>query len=85
MRACWAQGNVIRYGKSYAHVAQAGTPLEAAKAAGERNQDVFMGIDVFGRGTFAGGQLNSNVAAAAARQEGVKALIHRTPTSRFCL
>jgi hypothetical protein len=29
-----------------------------------------MGIDVFGRGTYAGGQLNCNVAAAAARREG---------------
>ncbi len=51
-------------------VLQAGTPLEAAAAAGERKQDVYMGIDVFGRGTFGGGQLNCNVAAAAARQQG---------------
>ena len=29
-----------------------------------------MGIDVFGRGTYAGGQLNSYVAAAAALKEG---------------
>ncbi|EIE20293.1 glycoside hydrolase, partial [Coccomyxa subellipsoidea C-169] len=50
---------------------KAGTPLEAAAAAGERKQDVYMGIDVFGRGTFGGGQLNCNVAAAAARQQGL--------------
>ncbi len=30
-----------------------------------------MGIDVYGRGTYAGGQLNSYVAAAAALREGV--------------
>ena len=29
-----------------------------------------MGIDVFGRGTYGGGQLNSYVAAAAALKEG---------------
>ena len=29
-----------------------------------------MGIDVFGRGTYGGGQLNSYVAAAAALEEG---------------
>ena len=31
-----------------------------------------MGIDVFGRGTYAGGQLNSYVAAAAALREGAR-------------
>ena len=29
-----------------------------------------MGIDVFGRGTYGGGQLNTHVAAAAAIREG---------------
>jgi len=50
---------------------QAETPAVAARAAGERKRDVYMGIDVFGRGTYGGGQLNSYVAAAAAVQEGV--------------
>jgi len=51
-------------------LAQAETPSGAAAAAGERRKDVFMGIDCFGRGTYAGGQLNCSVAAAAARREG---------------
>jgi len=51
---------------------QAETPAMAARAAGERKRDVYMGIDVFGRGTYGGGQLNSYVAAAAAVREGVR-------------
>ena len=50
---------------------QAETPAVAARAAGERKREVYMGIDVFGRGTYAGGQLNSYVAAAAAVREGM--------------
>ena len=42
----------------------------AAQEAGERRREVYMGIDVFGRGTYAGGQLNSYVAAAAAIRKG---------------
>jgi hypothetical protein len=50
---------------------QAETPAVAALEAGDRTRDVYMGIDVFGRGTYAGGQLNCYVAAAAALQEGM--------------
>ena len=50
-----------------------------AKEAGDRTRDVYMGIDVFGRGTYAGGQLNSYVAAAAALQEGVHACLFHLP------
>lgn len=49
---------------------QAETPTVAAWEAGERRREVYMGIDVFGRGTYGGGQLNSYVAAAAALKEG---------------
>ena len=42
---------------------------------------MYMGIDVFGRGTYGGGQLNTNVAAAAAIREGVLCLI---PASSSC-
>ncbi len=49
---------------------QAETPAVAAMAAGQRKREVYMGIDVFGRGTYGGGQLNSYVAAAAAVREG---------------
>ena len=31
---------------------------DSASVAGERKFDVYMGIDVFGRGTFGGGQWN---------------------------
>ena len=50
---------------------QAETPAVAAQEAGERRSEVYMGIDVYGRGTYAGGQMNSHVAAAAALREGV--------------
>ena len=49
---------------------QAETPEAAAAEAGERRTDVYMGIDVFGRGTYGGGGLNTHVAAAAAIREG---------------
>lgn len=57
-------------GSSVHALAQAGTPAAAAAAAGGRRRDVFCGIDVFGRGTYAGGQLSCDVAAAAARDGG---------------
>lgn len=60
-----------------AFLMQAWTPLEAAQAAGARATDVFMGIDVFGRGSYAGGQLNCNIAAAAARREGALWATHQ--------
>ena len=49
---------------------KAGTPAEAAAAAGPRALDVFMGIDVFGRNTFGGGGFNCSAAAAAAKLAG---------------
>lgn len=33
-------------------------PKLSAEAAGDRKFDVYMGIDVFGRGSFGGGQWN---------------------------
>ena len=33
-------------------------PRDSAAVAGDRNFDVYMGIDVFGRNTFGGGQWN---------------------------
>ncbi|CAK0782655.1 hypothetical protein CVIRNUC_005853 [Coccomyxa viridis] len=50
---------------------KAETPGAAAAGAGERRTNVYMGIDVFGRGTYGGGQLNTHVAAAAASREGL--------------
>ncbi|KAL6630980.1 hypothetical protein ACP70R_028320 [Stipagrostis hirtigluma subsp. patula] len=37
-------------------------PQDSAAVAGNRKYDVYMGIDVFGRNTFGGGQWNTNVA-----------------------
>lgn len=37
-------------------------PQESAAVAGNRKYDVYMGIDVFGRNTFGGGEWNTNVA-----------------------
>ncbi|KAL0401152.1 UNVERIFIED_CONTAM: Cytosolic endo-beta-N-acetylglucosaminidase 1 [Sesamum latifolium] len=37
-------------------------PKLSADAAGDRKFDVYMGIDVFGRGTYGGGQWTSNIA-----------------------
>ncbi|KAK3139047.1 hypothetical protein QOZ80_5AG0377030 [Eleusine coracana subsp. coracana] len=37
-------------------------PQDSAQVAGNRKYDVYMGIDVFGRNTFGGGQWNTNVA-----------------------
>ncbi|KAL6838252.1 hypothetical protein ACP4OV_031924 [Aristida adscensionis] len=42
------------WGKTY--------PQDSATAAGNRKYDVYMGIDVFGRNTYGGGQWNTNVA-----------------------
>ncbi|KAK9806678.1 hypothetical protein WJX73_007371 [Symbiochloris irregularis] len=54
---------------------KAGTPQQAAAAAGHRAQDVYMGIDVFGRNTFGGGGFNCDAAASVARQGGVSAAL----------
>jgi mannosyl-glycoprotein endo-beta-N-acetylglucosaminidase len=39
----------------------------SAIAAGNRKCDVFLGVDVFGRGTYGGGKFNSHAASAVAR------------------
>ncbi|EFJ50266.1 hypothetical protein VOLCADRAFT_58694, partial [Volvox carteri f. nagariensis] len=48
-----------------------GAPEQAAAAAGGRAADVFMGVDVFGRGSYGGGKDNCSVALSAARSAGV--------------
>ncbi|RAL52324.1 hypothetical protein DM860_016173 [Cuscuta australis] len=50
-------------------------PMESASVAGERNFDVYMGIDVFGRNTFGGGQWNTNVALDVIKKDNVSAAI----------
>jgi hypothetical protein len=49
----------------------------SAAAAGNRKCDVFLGVDIFGRGTFGGGKLNSHTASAVAQVCGVRCLIVR--------
>lgn len=51
------------------------TPQEVRAQAGERCHDVFMGIDVFGRGTYGGGGHTCDVALAAAKKEGLSAAL----------
>ena len=46
-----------------------------AAAIGAKAADVYMGIDVFGRGTYGGGQWNCGPAAALALQAGVSAAL----------
>ncbi|KAK9913782.1 hypothetical protein M0R45_037591 [Rubus argutus] len=50
-------------------------PNLSAAVAGERKFDVYMGIDVFGRGTFGGGQWNTNGALDVLKNDGVSAAI----------
>lgn len=45
-------------------------PQTAAATAGPRRADVYMGVDVFGRGSFGGGKMTSDVALRAAREAG---------------
>lgn len=40
-------------------------PGRSAAVAGDRKYDVYMGIDVFGRGTFGGGQWNVRALTAS--------------------
>lgn len=47
----------------------------SATVAGDRKFDVYMGIDVFGRGTFGGGKWNTNVALDVIRKDDVSAAI----------
>ena len=46
-----------------------------AAAAGERRFDVFMGVDVFGRGTLGGGGMRSDVALKAIRRAALSAAL----------
>ncbi|KAK6929512.1 Glycoside hydrolase, family 85 [Dillenia turbinata] len=50
-------------------------PKLSADAAGDRKFDVYMGIDVFGRGTYGGGQWNTNVALDVLKKDAVSAAI----------
>ncbi|XP_002273683.3 cytosolic endo-beta-N-acetylglucosaminidase 1 isoform X5 [Vitis vinifera] len=50
-------------------------PKISADAAGDRKFDVYMGIDVFGRNTYGGGQWNTNVALDLLKKEEVSAAI----------
>ncbi|XP_059669303.1 cytosolic endo-beta-N-acetylglucosaminidase 1-like [Cornus florida] len=51
-------------------------PKRSAEVAGDRKFDVYMGIDVFGRGTYGGGQWNTNVALDVLKKDDVSAAIY---------
>lgn len=50
-------------------------PKLSAAVAGDRKFDVYMGIDVFGRGTYGGGQWTANVALDVIKKDDVSAAI----------
>lgn len=50
-------------------------PSLSASVAGDRKYDVYMGIDVFGRNTYGGGQWNTNVALDVIKKNDVSAAI----------
>uniref|UniRef100_A0A5B6YH99 mannosyl-glycoprotein endo-beta-N-acetylglucosaminidase n=1 Tax=Davidia involucrata TaxID=16924 RepID=A0A5B6YH99_DAVIN len=50
-------------------------PKLSAAVAGDRKFDVYMGIDVFGRSTFGGGQWTTNVALDVLKKDDVSAAI----------
>ncbi|GAV88986.1 Glyco_hydro_85 domain-containing protein [Cephalotus follicularis] len=50
-------------------------PKLSAAVAGDRKFDVYMGIDVFGRNTYGGGQWNTNVALDVLKKDDVSAAI----------
>ncbi|KAL4189599.1 hypothetical protein AMTRI_Chr08g207970 [Amborella trichopoda] len=50
-------------------------PKSSAAVAGSRNFDVYMGVDVFGRGTYGGGQWTTNVALEVAKKDAISAAI----------
>lgn len=50
-------------------------PRISAEVAGDRRFDVYMGIDVFGRNTYGGGQWTTNVALDVLKKEDVSAAI----------
>lgn len=49
--------------------------MTSKSCAGERAIDVYMGIDVFGRNTFGGGGMHSDVALRAAFSAGRESLM----------
>ncbi|KAF8106576.1 hypothetical protein N665_0137s0028 [Sinapis alba] len=52
-----------------------GYPKLSAEVAGDRKYDVYMGIDVFGRGSFGGGQWTVNTALDLLKRNNVSAAI----------
>ncbi|KAK1355099.1 Mannosyl-glycoprotein endo-beta-N-acetylglucosaminidase [Heracleum sosnowskyi] len=54
---------------------KANYPKLSADVAGSRNFDVYMGIDIFGRGTYGGGQWTTNVALDIIKKDNVSAAI----------
>ena len=48
-----------------------GDPGRIRDVAGERANDVYLGVDCFGRGTYGGGQMNTYLGLAAARNAGL--------------
>ncbi|KAG8644856.1 hypothetical protein MANES_10G008500v8 [Manihot esculenta] len=50
-------------------------PKLSAAVAGDRKFDVYMGIDVFGRGTYGGGQWNTNTALDVCKKDDVSAVL----------
>uniref|UniRef100_A0A2P2PM11 mannosyl-glycoprotein endo-beta-N-acetylglucosaminidase n=1 Tax=Rhizophora mucronata TaxID=61149 RepID=A0A2P2PM11_RHIMU len=50
-------------------------PKKSAAVAGDRQFDVYVGIDAFGRGTYGGGQWNTKVALDVLKRDNVSAAI----------
>nr|XP_051198379.1 cytosolic endo-beta-N-acetylglucosaminidase 1-like isoform X2 [Lolium perenne]XP_051198382.1 cytosolic endo-beta-N-acetylglucosaminidase 1-like isoform X3 [Lolium perenne]XP_051198387.1 cytosolic endo-beta-N-acetylglucosaminidase 1-like isoform X4 [Lolium perenne] len=50
-------------------------PRDSAAAARDRKYDVYMGIDVFGRNTYGGGQWNTNVALDLLKKDDISTAI----------
>ncbi|KAF7149444.1 hypothetical protein RHSIM_Rhsim03G0147100 [Rhododendron simsii] len=50
-------------------------PKHSAAVAGDRKFDVYVGIDIFGRGTYGGGQWNTNVALDVIKRGNVSAAL----------
>ncbi|KAH1211828.1 Cytosolic endo-beta-N-acetylglucosaminidase 1 [Glycine max] len=80
----WWQNELNEYNKSFFDICdgiftnyswQEDYPWRSASVAGDRKFDVYMGIDVFGRGTYGGGQWNTNVALDVIRKADVSAAI----------
>ncbi|RDX88412.1 Cytosolic endo-beta-N-acetylglucosaminidase 1 [Mucuna pruriens] len=80
----WWQNELNEYNKPFFDICdgiftnyswQEDYPKRSAAVAGDRKFDVYMGIDVFGRNTYGGGQWNTNVALDVIRKEDVSAAI----------